>query len=91
MSDAREVFGGCRVRVEGQMTVNGVDEVLVAAQEGIGFVPEDQAAPYTETGELEVVLADWSQPFTGFHLYYPSRRQVTSAFRPLVEGLRWRD
>lgn len=78
------------MRVEGQMTVNGVDEVLVAAQEGIGFVPEDQAAPYTETGELEVVLADWSQPFTGFHLYYPSRKQSSAAFSLMVDALRYR-
>jgi DNA-binding transcriptional LysR family regulator len=81
-----------KVRVEGQMIVNGVDEMLVAAREGIGigFVPEDQAEPYIKSGELQVVLADWSQPFTGFHLYYPSRKQSSPAFSLVVDALRYR-
>lgn len=81
-----------KIRVEGQITVNGVDEMLVAAREGIGigFVPEDQAAPYIKSGELEVVLDDWSQPFSGFHLYYPSRKQASPAFSLLVDALRYR-
>jgi hypothetical protein len=28
--------------------------------------------------------------FSGYHLYYPSRRQVTPAFALLVEALRYR-
>jgi DNA-binding transcriptional LysR family regulator len=81
-----------KVRVEGQVTVNGIDEMLVAAREGIGigFVPEDQAEPYVRTGELEVVLADWSQPFTGFYLYFPSRKQASPAFSLVVDALRYR-
>jgi len=81
-----------KVRVEGQVTVNGVDEMLVAAREGIGigFVPEDQAEPYIKSGELEVVLDDWSQPFSGFHLYYPSRKQSSPAFALVVDALRYR-
>ena len=81
-----------KVRVEGQVIVNGVDEMLVAAREGIGigFVPEDQAEPYIKSGELEVVLDDWSQPFTGFHLYYPSRKQSSPAFSLVVDALRYR-
>jgi len=81
-----------KVRVEGQLVVNGIDEMLVAAREGIGigFVPEDQAAPYVETGELQVVLADWCQPFAGFHLYYPSRKQASPAFSLVVDALRYR-
>jgi DNA-binding transcriptional LysR family regulator len=74
------------------VTVNGVDEMLVAAREGIGigFVPADQAAPYLETGELEAVLDDWCQPFAGFHLYYASRKQASPAFSLLVDALRYR-
>ena len=81
-----------KVRVEGQVTVNGIDEMLVAARHGIGigFVPEDQAAPFVEAGELEVVLADWSQPFAGFHLYYASRKQASPAFSLVVDALRYR-
>jgi DNA-binding transcriptional LysR family regulator len=81
-----------KVRVEGQLTVNGLDEVLVAALEGIGigFVPEQLAEPHLKSGELEVVLDEWSQPYAGFHLYYPSRKQASPAFSLVVDALRYR-
>jgi DNA-binding transcriptional LysR family regulator len=81
-----------KVRVEGQITVNGIDEMLVAAREGIGigFVPEDQAEPYVRKGQLRVVLDEWSQPFSGFHLYYASRKQASPAFSLVVDALRYR-
>jgi len=81
-----------KVRVEGQLTVNGIDEMLVAACEGIGigFVPADLAAPHLDSGELEVALDDWSQPYAGFHLYYPSRKQASPAFSLVVDALRYR-
>jgi DNA-binding transcriptional LysR family regulator len=81
-----------KVRVEGQLTVNGIDEMLVAAREGIGigFVPADLAASHLQSGELEVALDDWSQPYAGFHLYYPSRKQASPAFSLVVDALRHR-
>lgn len=81
-----------KVRVEGQLTVNGLDEVLVAALEGIGigFVPEQLAEPYVKSGELKVVLEEWSQPYAGFHLYYPSRKHASPAFSLVVDALRYR-
>jgi hypothetical protein len=36
------------------------------------------------------VLEDWCPSFSGYHLYYPSRRQSTPAFAVLVETLRYR-
>jgi DNA-binding transcriptional LysR family regulator len=42
-------------------------------------------------GRLIRVLADWCAPFPGYHLYYPSRRQLTPAFAVLVAALRYRD
>ena len=41
-------------------------------------------------GRLNRVLADWCAPFSGYHLYYPSRRQPTPAFALLVDALRYR-
>jgi DNA-binding transcriptional LysR family regulator len=81
-----------KVRVEGQLVVNGVDEALNAARAGIGlgFVPEDLARPYVAKGELRRVLDDWCAPFPGFHLYYPSRRHASPAFGLLVDALRYR-
>ena len=45
-------------------------------------------SPTCRTAPLVEVLQDWSEPFAGYHLYYPSRRQQTAAFRVVVEALR---
>jgi DNA-binding transcriptional LysR family regulator len=47
------------------------------------------AEPIAE-GRLVPVLTDWSPPFSGYHLYYPSRRQPSAAFAVLFEALRYR-
>ena len=57
------------------------------AGRGIAFVIEDQAAPLLAQGALVRVLADWCEPFDGYHLYYPSRRQRSAAFDLLVGGV----
>jgi len=81
-----------RVRVDGQLCVNGVDEIISAARAGIGlaFVPQDLVEPYLANGQLKLVLEDWCPPFPGFHLYYPSRKQSSPAFSLLVDALRYR-
>ncbi|WP_260923486.1 LysR family transcriptional regulator [Novosphingobium sp. 9] len=80
------------VRVEGSFTSNNVDLIIQASLDGFGicFVPEDYVAQYVAAGRLERVLEDWTPPFTGYHLYYPSRRQPKAAFTLLVEALRFR-
>jgi DNA-binding transcriptional LysR family regulator len=81
-----------RVKVEGQLVFNSPEPILKAALAGLGlaYLEEGQVAPHLASGALERVLADWSPPYPGFHLYYPSRRQPTAAFILLVEALRWR-
>ncbi len=81
------------VRVEGQLVFNGIFHVLEAALAGFGlaYVPEDIAQPYLARGRLKQVLGEWSQPWTGYHLYYPSRRQSSAAFSLLVDALRHRN
>ena len=81
-----------RVRVDGQFVCNGTFPKLEAALAGLGlaYVPEDVAAPYLAKGKLKRVLEDWCQPYTGYHLYYPSRRQSSTAFTLLVDALRER-
>jgi DNA-binding transcriptional LysR family regulator len=80
------------VRVDGQLVFNGTMQMLGAALAGFGlaYVPEDLVQPHIAEGRLRRVLADWCPPFSGYHLYYPSRRQVTPAFALLVEALRYR-
>lgn len=81
-----------RVRVEGQLVFNGTDPMLDAALAGAGlaYVPGDTVRPYLADGRLIRVLADWCPPYSGYHLYYPSRRQPTPAFTLLVDALRYR-
>ena len=81
-----------RVRVDGQLFFNGTNQMLTAALAGLGlaYVPEQLARPHLNKGRLKRVLADWCPPFTGYHLYYPSRRQPSAAFALLVEALRHR-
>jgi DNA-binding transcriptional LysR family regulator len=81
-----------RVRVEGQLIFNMTHQMLAAALSGFGvaYVPEDVAAPHIEKGHLKRVLESWCAPFSGYHLYYPSRRQSSPAFALLVEALRYR-
>lgn len=80
------------VRVEGPMVVNDSIVALDAAVQGVGLacLMEDMVAPATAAGRLVRVLEDWCPPFSGFHLYYPSRRQPSLAFSLVVEALRQR-
>lgn len=86
--DGREV----KVRVEGQLIFNGIFQVLDAALTGFGlaYVPEDLVRPHLAARRLEQVLEGWSPPWSGYHLYYPSRRQTSAAFTLLVDALRHR-
>ena len=81
-----------RVRVEGQLVVNASSPQLSAALAGLGlaYVPEDMIRQHVADGRLKRVLEDWCEPYTGYHLYYPSRRQSSAAFSLLVEALRYR-
>lgn len=86
--DGREL----RVRVDGQLAFNDPAMVLRAARDGFGlgclldeYVQDDVSA-----GRLVRVLEDWCEPFSGYHLYYPSRRQPSPAFALVVDALRYR-
>lgn len=81
------------VRVEGQFTSGDASLAVEAALAGRGLtcLPSDQIGPHLKSGRLVRVLQDWCPPFAGYHLYYPSRRQITPAFRLLIDSLRWRD
>lgn len=80
------------VRVEGQLILNGFPLVLQAALAGCGlaFMLEDTVQPHLANGSLVRVLDDWCSVFPGYHLYYPSRRQPSSAFALVVDALRYK-
>jgi DNA-binding transcriptional LysR family regulator len=81
-----------RVRADGQLVLNSIPLMLNAALAGFGlaYLAEDQVQTYLQSGRLVQVLGDWCPPYSGHHLYYPSRRQPSAAFALLVETLRYR-
>jgi DNA-binding transcriptional LysR family regulator len=81
-----------KVHVEGQLVFNNIGLRLNAALGGLGlaYLAEDVVKTHIARRRLIRVLADWCPTFSGYHLYYPSRRQHTPAFTLLVDALRYR-
>ncbi|WP_263064335.1 LysR family transcriptional regulator [Dickeya dadantii] len=86
--DGREI----RVRVDGQLTFNNLQHRIDAALSGLGlaYVPEDTIRQAVADGRLIQVLESWCEPFPGYYLYYPSRKQHTAAFSLFIDALRYR-
>jgi len=86
--DGREL----RVRVDGRLTFNSTLPMIDAALKGFGvaYLPENLVSRHVADGLLQIVLDDWSPAFAGYHLYYPSRRQVSLAMGVVIEALRYR-
>ncbi len=80
------------VRVNGPVIFNDNEMLLHAAVDGLSLVYtfENQISQHVADGRLVRVLEDWCPPYSGYHLYYPSRRQHTAAFTLLVDALRYR-
>jgi DNA-binding transcriptional LysR family regulator len=79
------------VRVDGQLVFNDATALLDAALKGFGvaYLPEQYALPHLSSGVLVRVLSDWCPSISGYHLYYPSRRQSSQAFSMLVDAIRY--
>jgi len=78
------------VQVEGQLIFNDIYDVLQAALDGFGLahVPHNLARPHLDAGRLTCVLEPYSALWSGFHLYFPSRRHHSPAFAALIKALR---
>jgi DNA-binding transcriptional LysR family regulator len=81
-----------KVRVDGQLTFNAAAQMMNGALAGLGlaYVPEGMVEAHIAKGRLKRVLEDWCEPYPGYHLYYPSRRQPSAAFALVVDTLRHR-
>jgi DNA-binding transcriptional LysR family regulator len=75
-----------RVAVGGPLVANSNALLMQACLAGQGFLQtfDAAAAPHLASGRLVSVLDDWSEPFPGPRLYYPSRRQPPSALQAFV-------
>lgn len=81
-----------QVRVQGQLTLSSSVPMVDAAERGLGiaYVPENAASDAIATGTVVQVLDDWSPFFPGYHLSYPSRRQLSPAMAVVIDALRYR-
>jgi DNA-binding transcriptional LysR family regulator len=75
-----------KVAPAGPLMTNNQALLMGAALAGAGFLQtfDAAAAPHLASGRLVSVLGDWSEPFPGPRLYYPSRRRPPSALAAFV-------
>lgn len=76
-----------QIRVPGHFAVNDSDAYLVAALAGMGVaqMPTYMVRPYLESGQLEVLFADWSCETMPLHVVYPQNRHLSAKVRAFVE------
>lgn len=79
-----------RIKVPGSITCNNGMFAIGSVMKGLGIgcVLKEAVEPYLASGELVQLLSDYTPFFPGFYLYYPSRRQHSTAFRLLIDALR---
>ncbi len=86
--DGRQVT----VDVDGPLIVSDQRLMRAAAMDGAGlaYIFDQRVAGDIAAGRLVPVLEDWSPPFDGFSIYYPTRRQMRPALRAFVDFFRYR-
>ncbi len=55
---------------------------------GLAFLFREMVADDIAAGRLIALLPDWCEPYPGFFLYYPSRRQLSPALRAFIDWMR---
>lgn len=79
-----------KVPVRGTITANGEGPRLALAEAGLGlsYLFEPEASAAIAAGRLRVVLEDYAAHVPGLFVYFPSRAQVSPAFRAFVDVVR---
>ncbi|USE81853.1 LysR family transcriptional regulator [Acinetobacter tibetensis] len=82
-----------KIKINGQWVFNESYHSADAVQLGLGiaYIPEDMIEDDLRCGRLVKVLDDYSIQFSGYHLYYPHRRQQSPALRLVIDALRLTD
>ncbi|WP_428928364.1 LysR family transcriptional regulator [Marinibacterium sp. SX1] len=78
------------IDVSGPIILDEGATALKLALQGAGliYMTEWDVKRHVDEGHLVTVLDDWSASGEGFHIYYPSRRQVPNGVRLLVDLIR---
>ena len=78
------------VRVPSTIMLDETGSMLSLAIAGMGLMYgiEPIFAPYCASGQLQLVLTDWSTAGPGYHIYYSSRRQLPTGLRLLIDLIR---
>jgi DNA-binding transcriptional LysR family regulator len=78
------------VDVKGPLILSDQSLIRTAAIDGAGlaFIFDQRIFDDVREGRLVRVLEDWCEPFDGFYIYYPSRRQMRPALRAFVDFFR---
>jgi DNA-binding transcriptional LysR family regulator len=79
-----------RIPVTGRLIGSDLRLRLAAclAGVGIGYFFESEVADQIATGRLVRLLGDWTPPFPGCYLYYPSRRNQSLPLAAFLEHLK---
>ncbi len=82
-----------QVDVRGALTFD--DDVLTlhaaAAGLGLAFTSTEMAAPLIEQGKLVRVMADWTPPFPGLRVFYPTGQLVRPVLRAFIDIVKERN
>lgn len=78
------------IDVPGAITIDQTQFALdlAAAGTALAYFPEPSIRSLVEQGRLRPVLEDWASMGTGFHIYYPGRRQLPTGLRLLIDLIR---
>ena len=78
------------VDVPGALTLDDSELMVESAKDGLGiaYVPDPIAREALDSGELVIVLPDWSPPLPGLMLYYPANRHTPAVLRAFIELLK---
>jgi len=78
-----------QMRVPGRIAVNDSNAYMTATLAGMGVaqMPAFAICPYLQSGQLELVLEDWSVDPLPLHVVYPQNRHLSAKVRVFVEWI----
>jgi DNA-binding transcriptional LysR family regulator len=82
--------GELKLDVPGTVTLDNMRLTRAGALAGLGiaFIPVGLVRDALDRGALVSLLDEWTPPFPGYCLYYPSRRHLAAGLRAFIDVLR---